>query len=329
MDVLVAELVEFKAFDLFSLTFGVGVAVQAERAALRAIRVEPFLVRRFLILLAFGACHLVLISNVDILALYAVCGLLVIPFLRLPAAVLALAGLAAVYLPAVFPRGPVLPPEPVLHAHAAKATRLYSQGSFGALLAFRWHETQELIGPLLLAVAQKTWGLMLLGVAVWRSGIVREPERRRLLLWAVCLGAAVVSITRLLGSHVLLALAYAAGIVGVAALRAVRRVDRSGSGRRPDGSEQLSGAIAAVWRSLLRLWIRPVRTAAHGHGSGHGSGRLRRAALVQRLVARSISVRTLRVALALDDLRPPAADASPSPIRGMMNDAPLGRRRHR
>jgi uncharacterized protein len=97
VDLLVAELVELKAFNLFSLTFGVSVAIQAERAKLRGVQVEVFLVRRFLILFAFGACHMLLLSNADILALYAVCGLLVIPLLRLPTAVLAMAGVLLGY----------------------------------------------------------------------------------------------------------------------------------------------------------------------------------------------------------------------------------------
>src|SRR5690349_3203782 len=37
VDFLVAGLLEFKAFDLFSLTFGIGVAIQAERAKLRGV----------------------------------------------------------------------------------------------------------------------------------------------------------------------------------------------------------------------------------------------------------------------------------------------------
>jgi uncharacterized protein len=234
VDVLVAGVLEFKAFDLFSLTFGIGVAVQAERAVLRCVGVELFLLRRFLILLAFGACHLVLISNVDILTLYAVCGLLMIPLLRLPSALLALAGLAAIYLPPVFPRGPAFPPMPVLQAHAAAATRIYSQGSFSEILSFRWHETHDLLAPLLIGSAQKTLGLMLLGVALWRFGIIKDPQRHRLLLWTVCLGAGAIGaintaasvlsessgkslhvprMLHALGSHVLLAFAYAAGLL--------------------------------------------------------------------------------------------------------------------
>jgi uncharacterized protein len=68
VDLLVALLVEFKAFDLFALNFGIGVAVQGERAVARGVGVEAFLVRRFLVLFGFGACHVLLVSNVDILA---------------------------------------------------------------------------------------------------------------------------------------------------------------------------------------------------------------------------------------------------------------------
>ena len=102
VDVMVATLLEFKAFDLFSFTFGVGVAIQTERAMLRGIHVSSFLTRRFLVLLVFGMCHLILISNVDILTLYAVCGLMLIPVRRLPASALAVLGVIAlsnVFLP--------------------------------------------------------------------------------------------------------------------------------------------------------------------------------------------------------------------------------------
>ncbi len=232
IDLLVTEFVEFKAFDLFSLTFGIGVAIQAERAGLRGVRVEVFLVRRFLILLAVGACHMVLVSNVDILMLYALCGLLTIPVLRLPAALLAIAGTAAIYLPSLSSSWPA---DSTMRAHAANATRIYGTGSFAEIVAFRWGETRELIVPLLRGVAQKTFGLMLLGTAVWRAGVVREPERFRPWLWTVCglagaiglinttaevlaqsSGKAVVHIPwamEALGSHVPLAFAYGAALL--------------------------------------------------------------------------------------------------------------------
>jgi uncharacterized protein len=261
VDLLVTEFVEFKAFDLFSLTFGIGIAVQAERAGRRGVGVEAFLMRRFLILFGFGVCHMLLVSNVDILCLYAACGLLVIPLLRLPATVLAVGGLAAIYLPSVFSGWPSLPPESVLPAHVADATRIYSHGSFGAILEFRWRETQALIVPLLAGVAQKTFGLMLLGVAVWRSGVVREPRRYRTLLWAVCAAGAVVGLVNtttdvlsqsfkisvgvpavvdVLGSHLPLAFAYAAGLL---------------AWKRSKRADELTSPVAAAGRIALTNYL--------------------------------------------------------------------------
>jgi uncharacterized protein len=253
--------VEFKAFDLFTLIFGIGVAIQAQRASRRGVRLEFFLVRRFLILLAFGACHMVLVSNVDILILYAVCGILTIALLRLPTPILALAGLAAIYLPSLFSGSLPLPPEAVWRVHVATATRIYATGSFGTILEFRWRETLELILPLIVGVAQKTLGLMLVGVAVWRTGVIAEPRRYRSLLWAVCLGAGVLGICNttaevlaqssgrpvkvalfleVLGSHVPLAFAYAAALL---------------SWRRSARATAVTAPVAAAGRMALTNYL--------------------------------------------------------------------------
>ena len=277
IDVVVAEFVEFKAFDLFTLTFGIGVAIQAERAKLRGVRVEVFLLRRLLILFVFGVCHMVLLSNVDILTLYAVCGLLLIPLLRLPVSVLALAGLACIYLPSVLSNWSNLPPASLWPAQVADATRIYGLGSFGTILEFRWRETQELILPLLVGVAQKTFGLMLLGVAVWRTGIIRQPLRYRSLLGAICLAAGAVGLLNTsadvlsqisgrpvkvaplldrLGSHVPLALAYAAGLL---------------AWRRSPQVTGLAAPIAAAGRMALTNYLMQSIVFAllfYGYGFG-------------------------------------------------------------
>lgn len=275
VDLLATELLEFKAFELFALTFGIGVAVQTERAATRGIHVELFLLRRFLVLLVFGICHLVLISNVDILTLYAVCGLLLIPFLRLPIVVLAVAGLVAVYVPAVFPRGHWFPSVTVLEAHAANATRVYAQGGFLEILAFRWRETQDLIVPLLVASAQRTFGLMLLGVAVWRAGIIKQPQRYRPLLWVffgLAGGIGMVNTTmevsfkafgwtigtplQLLGSDIPLAFSYAAGLL---------------AWNRSDRADALLAPVAAAGRMALTNYLAQsivLSLVFYGYGLG-------------------------------------------------------------
>ena len=58
--------VDFKALALFSLLFGVGLAIQFERLAGNPRR-TTLLVRRLAVLLAIGLVHLFLIWNGDIL----------------------------------------------------------------------------------------------------------------------------------------------------------------------------------------------------------------------------------------------------------------------
>jgi len=238
IDLLAARLVEFKAFDLFAFTFGVGVAVQWERARARGAAAEVFLVRRFLVLLAFGAVHIVFVSNVDILMLYAVCGLCLIPMLRLPAIVTALAGVALIFLPSVFSGFHGLPNEANLRAHALEATRIYAQGSFPAILEFRWRETPEFILPLLIGVAQKTFGLMLLGLTAWRAGVIREPQRFRTALLILGIPAGIVGVVT--GYDLPLAFAYACAIL---------------LWKRTKGSEALTAPFAAGGRMAFTNYL--------------------------------------------------------------------------
>jgi uncharacterized protein len=234
VDVLLAGLLEFKAFSLFALMFGIGVAIQAERAARRGVHVTSFLVQRFLVLLGLGLCHLLLIWNGDILALYAVCGLLVAPFLRLPVWMLAVLGAALIVFPYVVPLPIPFPASDALHAQAARAAQVYRSGGFRDILIFRWRETGTFIVPLLLSILPQTAGLMLCGAAAWRSGVVREPEMHRRMLQAIFAGTLVIGGTATalkvfakatgrsvaaphlfldLGSHIPLALSYAVGLL--------------------------------------------------------------------------------------------------------------------
>jgi uncharacterized protein len=136
----------------------------------------------------------VLISNVDILTLYALCGLCLIPLLRLQAIVLALAGVAAIYLPTVLSGFQGWPNDAIVRAHAAEATRIYAQGTLAAILEFRWRETIQYILPILLGIAQKTFGLMLVGIAAWRSGVIRDPQPYRGVLLVCGLGLGIIGV---------------------------------------------------------------------------------------------------------------------------------------
>lgn len=234
-DILLAWVFEFKAFTLFSFLFGVGVGVQAERAATRGRSVAGFLARRFAVLLGIGLVHMLLIWNGDILTLYAVCGLLLIPFVRMPARWLGALGLAVIALSPYLPFfGSLFPAEAAMRAQAALATRVYAMGSFTEIMALRFNEAVYFIAPLLLSVLPRTFGLMLLGIAAWRSGVLQRPaERRKLLLGILVVAGGLGALTTTLElwsketgqsppavldwlypySVVLLAFAYGAGLL--------------------------------------------------------------------------------------------------------------------
>ncbi len=187
MDVAVAGLLEFKAITIFSLLFGAGSAIFAERAAMRGMNATRFLARRYLFLLLIGLCHLLLIWNGDILTLYAVCGALLLPILRMKTPVLGGFGIALVCLSFLISWDFLWPTDAVLHRLAFEADSIYATGSFKSVLAFHWHETRQFILPLLSMTVLRTWGLMTLGAAAWRAGVFRDPHRHGDLLRTVAI----------------------------------------------------------------------------------------------------------------------------------------------
>lgn len=82
VDWLIRALAESKFYPLFSILFGAGFALMAERAESRHAPFWGKYLRRLLILLAFGAIHLFLIWSGDILLVYALTGLLMVLLFR-------------------------------------------------------------------------------------------------------------------------------------------------------------------------------------------------------------------------------------------------------
>lgn len=77
-DAVISLLVEGKFYPVFVFLFGMGLAMQSMRLEARGIRATPVVVRRLLILLCIGVAHAVLIWSGDILAIYALAGLVLL-----------------------------------------------------------------------------------------------------------------------------------------------------------------------------------------------------------------------------------------------------------
>jgi uncharacterized protein len=182
--------IDLKAFALFSLLFGIGLAIQHDHLAADPRRAMLF-VRRLAFLTLIGLAHLVLIWNGDILFEYAIAGFVVLPFLFLPSRAPAIAGAALLILfvvSAFLPMIVAMPSRLWMAQNVEDAVRLYGSGSFAEVLAFRIHELPGFL-PLHVAIFPRTVALMLIGAALWRAGVFKTGSRAsRSLLPAAVIG---------------------------------------------------------------------------------------------------------------------------------------------
>ena len=176
-----------KSISLFSMLFGIGLAIQMERARARGAGVGWFAFRRLSALFLLGAAHSVLLWNGDILHLYALGGLAILPFLgrrpRVP-----LIGAAAVFALSVL-RAPVMDllrlPGAFLWstwqgraaAFLVQADQAYGAGTW--MQACRWRVWEwAAMGPFFATHYLLTCiPLFLGGMALWGSGALRAPAR--------------------------------------------------------------------------------------------------------------------------------------------------------
>jgi uncharacterized protein len=175
-------LVDAKSITLFTLLFGAGFAMRSIRLAGNAntdgMRLH---VRRMLVLLAIGLVHAYLFWWGDILRYYAVFGLLLLAFTRLPARTLAVLGVCvAVVLPVLLQ--PLVPG--LLSAQAGKAQA--SAAAWSAFVSGDW--ATMLHGNLARDMRMRiavwslplfVFGRLLLGMAIGRAGVLQESVAHR------------------------------------------------------------------------------------------------------------------------------------------------------
>ena len=196
--VAVTELVvNIKFITLFSLLFGAGFALQLERARARGADGIARYARRLLVLAAMGAVHGFFLWWGDILLTYAVVGLLMLAFVRLPDRVLVALGIVtAVAVPSLLkpwmhPLLSALPGQAEVSAASAAAFTSSSwTRALHANLAFSgWERVSSL------ALVSFVLGRFLLGLWAGRRGLLQRPLEhlpllQRLCLWGLSIGVA-------------------------------------------------------------------------------------------------------------------------------------------
>ncbi len=175
---LVDWLVQGKFITIFAALFGIGFAIQMDRAAARHQGVA-FYARRMAVLLLFGLVHAFGLWWGDILVSYAICGFLLLLFRNLSQrAILRWAhGLywfllvlfAGFFTATLFGVAP--PSSPA--QNIPEAVEIYARGTFAQIFALRaeeWREANSFVFFL-----TRILGIFLFGLYLWRQGYLRDP----------------------------------------------------------------------------------------------------------------------------------------------------------
>lgn len=196
-------LVNIKFITLFSLLFGLGFALQIERARARGAGGIARYARRLVVLAAIGAVHGFFVWWGDILLTYAVVGLLMLAFVRLPDRVLVPLGIvSAVALPSLLKpwMHPLLSAMPGQAEVSAASVEAFTSTSWartlhGNLMFSGWERVSSL------ALVSFVLGRFLLGLWAGRRGLLQRPLEhlpllRRLCLWGFSIGVAAWLLSR-------------------------------------------------------------------------------------------------------------------------------------
>ena len=154
-----------------------------DRAAARS-HGTGFYTRRMGVLLVIGLVHGLAIWWGDILAAYAICGLCLLLFRkRTQRTIMIWAQIVYWFLPVLFlgfyvaTRFGLEPPSVDGASRMQEVIALYANGTVREVFAVRAHEWAEANGFVL--VLTRVFGIILLGVYIWRQGYLQRPGRAR------------------------------------------------------------------------------------------------------------------------------------------------------
>ncbi len=207
--------IEGKFYSLFSLLFGMGAAIQFERARRRGLKFGPWYSRRLLVLLGIGLVHEVFIVTGIILLTYSIVGFWLIPFLKRRQKTLLMWTGVMILIPvlvvSVFVAvksahkdagvedsaavGSTAESEKALEKREAfdEQVATFGQGSYLELVRVRLGKLPESVA-VTLGLGTYVLGMFLIGVLLWRSGWITEPQAhqgqiQRMMAWGLSAGS--------------------------------------------------------------------------------------------------------------------------------------------
>jgi uncharacterized protein len=169
-----------KFITLFAFLFGIGFAMQMDRSAARGVDPRNFYRRRLTVLLAFGLVHMFFIWWGDILAPYALVGFVLFLFRNSSRKKILVCAAIAFWWPMILSglmtvaqmMGAKIPmPPPATQVELQRVIQVYSTGSYADILQQHLKEI-AFSGMGLIFYYPRVLGLFLIGLAVWRAGII-------------------------------------------------------------------------------------------------------------------------------------------------------------
>jgi uncharacterized protein len=212
----IATFVQGKFITIFAFLFGVGFAMQFDRAVARSGKFGWTWARRQFVLLLFGLTHGLLIWFGDILLDYAIAGFFLLLFRKRRNKTLAVWALICLLVMPLLATsafvamrlGVKIPRPPRQTAEIAKAADVYENGTWLEVQSYRAKDAVRYNWAFFPVLFWNIQGLFLLGMLAWRKGFFRPspeslPRYRTVMKWALFVGVtgnvAMAVIIRILG----------------------------------------------------------------------------------------------------------------------------------
>lgn len=200
VDILVQLFFEFKFISMFSFLFGTGFALFLSRLEQKALLAGPFVRRRLTFLLLVGFVHLFFIWYGDILTIYALLGFLLLLFMKkkrkstviwafsfllFPVFLFSVALLAGLGTNERLPTMMADILERSVYAYSeGTAADIFVQRMIDIAMIYQGH----------LFVMPMVFGMFLLGVYAWESGIIKKAGEQLLLLKRIRNGSLLIGL---------------------------------------------------------------------------------------------------------------------------------------
>ena len=204
LDFLELVLIEGKFYTIFSILFGIGFSILLTRTQTKGLVFHRFFLRRMFLLYLIGVAHAVVFWHDDILQFYALCGVLLLLFLRVRNRTIIVASVLALLAPLAIKLSDALPPESftaprdMLFAHFGFSRDMridiWKNGSFAEIACLNlssWFDQLDYV--ITSGMIFKIFSCFLLGFYIGRNEIYKKlhtyrPILKRLAILGIAIG---------------------------------------------------------------------------------------------------------------------------------------------